>query len=216
MAQQQPATSKPVVEGPQPTVRVMRLYKPIMHVNQTMPRLSNEITEIPNTTNPDFMISQYLLLPDNFGDIYLGELFAAYVSVVNGVQDITYQNVTLSVRLQTINAFHDLYDSRAVDGMPSGTVKLLAPNQTLDMVVQQSLSELGTHTLRVTVVYTDSKSGEVNKTLRKFYRFNVLNPISIVLACLELYDRYMVQCQIVNSTKITLYLEEVRVCSVSQ
>jgi hypothetical protein len=211
MAQQAPPP-RPIVDGPQPTVRVMRLYKPLMHNNSIItPLTSNPHVGMDYNTiaDPDFLLSQYLLLPDSFGDIYLGELFSAYVSVVNGIQDTTYQQVTLSIRLQTLNAAHDLYDSRPVEGIPSCSAKQLGPNQTLDAVVQHTLSELGTHTLRVSVVYTDPKTGEVNKSLRKFYRFNVLNPINIVIACVELYDRYMVQCQVQNTTKIMLFLEDV-------
>eukprot|EP01041_Mallomonas_annulata_P009827 gene9827-20439_t len=137
-------------------------------------------------TGPDFAISQFLLLPDSFGDIYLGELFSAYISVVNGIQEMSFHQVSLAVRLQTTNATHDLYDSRAVKGEPAiGQARTLISNESVDMVVQHTLSDLGTHTLRVTVQYLDNKSNEL-KPLRKFYRFNVLNPLQIRTVCTDL------------------------------
>ena len=67
--------SPPQVVIAQPTVRVMRLYKPCMHIIPTIPR---EI-ESGARKNADFAVSPFLLLPDNFGDIYTGELFSAYI-----------------------------------------------------------------------------------------------------------------------------------------
>ena len=155
----------------------------------------------------DFTLSQYILLPDSFGDIYLGEVFAAYISVVNGV-DVAYK-VTLSARLQTLNATHDLFDSRAQPGDVTGA-KVLNTNDSADMVVQHPLSELGTHTLRVLVSYMDLVTNEP-KTLRKFYRFNVLNPLKILATCYDLGNRFMVQSQVINATKSTISIEHVSV-----
>lgn len=180
-----------------------------MHVVPTVPQISSDSLCVASGHGPkqDFAISQYLLLPDSFGDIYFGELFAAYVSVVNGVQDVSFSQVSLAVRLQTAKATHDLFDSRAANNEISGHCSLLEANSSLDMVVQHSLSELGPHTLRVSVSYMD-KANEV-KTFKKFYRFNVLNPLQISYKCFDLNDQYLIQTQIVNSTKSMIYLEKV-------
>lgn len=207
-----PPTSVPQGEGPQPTVRVMRLYKPCMHLIPTLPSMSNCRGDNIKC-GPDFAISQFLLLPDSFGDIYLGELFSAYISVVNGLQDYIFSQISLSVRLQTANVTHDLYDSRAIKGEPSITVaRSLNPNQSIDMVVQHTLGETGTHTLRVSVQYMDHKAGEM-KPFKKFYRFNVLNPLQIKTICTDMGDRYLIQCLIKNCTKSMLYLEDVSISS---
>ena len=51
----------------------------------------------------------------------------------------------------------------------------LAPGGAVDMIVEKRLEECGTHTLRVSVAYGAAAGGEP-KSLRKFYRFNVLSP----------------------------------------
>lgn len=196
--------SPPQVVIAQPTVRVMRLYKPCMHIIPTIPR---EI-ESGARKNADFAVSPFLLLPDNFGDIYTGELFSAYIAVVNGNQDSLFTQVTLSVRLQTTNATHDLLDCRPEIGEVSGEAKVLNPNEAVDVVVKHTLTELGTHTLRVSVQYSSRYFSET-KTLRKFYRFNVLQPLEIKTTATDIGDRILLQCLIINTTKSPLYLEEV-------
>jgi hypothetical protein len=193
-------------ENAQPTVRVMRLYKPPMHTNATMPSISNG--KIASDEGCKFGISSYLLLPDSFGEIFVGEKFSAYIGVINGYSDFNFQQVTLSVRLQTANFTYDLFDHRAVVGQPSGQSKLLSSNEGFDMVVQHVLSELGTHTLRVTVQYMTALSTEL-KSLRKFYRFNVLQPLQISTNISEINDKIMMQCRVTNITKYPIYLEQV-------
>jgi trafficking protein particle complex subunit 13 len=204
-----------IPEGPSPTVRVMRLYKPPLNTIPCLQQMSSDEFIAENRRKPthsaDFAISPFLMLPDSFGDIYLGEFFSAYISVINGVPELPYQNVTLSARLQTLNATHDLFDSRAIQGKDSSRADILNTSESLDMVVQHTLSELGTHTLRVTVYYTDSKTNEP-KTLRKFYRFNVLNPLTILVASYDLNDRFMIQCQVTNITKVLIHIQDV--CSI--
>jgi hypothetical protein len=199
----------------QPTVRVMRLYKPCLHVLPTNIPLSDYGTSLSSSNKTcvtnDFSISPFILFPDSFGDIYTGEMFSAYIAVVNGIQDTPFNLVTLAIRLQTSNATYDLLDTRASPNVTSGQTKTLAPNEALDMVVQHTLSELGIHTLRVSVQYNHNKSSEP-KTIRKFYRFSVLQPLQIVSHCTELHthnNKIMVQTKVTNATKSPLYIEEV-------
>lgn len=216
--QSPPAPPRVAVEGPQPTVRVMRLYKPALHLPPCLPQLNlDQLFESDSaletkSNDSEFTVSQFLLLPDSFGDIYMGELFSAYISVVNGVE-LPFHQVTLSVRLQTMNAAHDLYDARATPDVNSGFAKVLSPNQSTDMVVQHGLSELGTHTLKVSVIYTDTVTSE-SKTLRKFYRFNVLSPVNILTSCYELDNKYCIQTQIINTTKSVIHIEDVKIIGV--
>ena len=192
-----------------PTVRVMRLYKPCMHVIPTLPpTIESSISK-----NADFAVSPFLLLPDSFGDIYTGELFSAYIAVVNGNQDSTLVQVSLSVRLQTTNATHDLIDWRPISNEQSGVSKSLDPNEAVDVVVKHTLTELGTHTLRVSVQYSSRHFGE-SKTLRKFYRFNVLQPLLILSSGTDIGDRILVQSLVTNTTKSPLFIEEVSPCSI--
>jgi trafficking protein particle complex subunit 13 len=200
----QPQAQQIAVQAP--TVRVMRLYKPCMHVLPTMPMISDVEND---QKNVDFAISPFLLLPDSFGDIYVGENFSAYIAVVNGNPDGSLTQVTLSVRLQTANNTHDLTDSRPRPGEFSGTAKVLNPNESVDVVVKHTLTELGTHTLRVSVQYFSRYFTEP-KTLRKFYRFNVLQPLQITSVGYDLGSKFLVQSVITNTTKSPVFIEDVR------
>ena len=116
--------------------------------------------------------------------------------------------------IQTANATFDLYDCRASDGIISGQSKILNPNENIDMVVQHTLTELGIHTLRVSVQYISNRSNEP-KTLRKFYRFNVLQPINILSSAHELNDKIMIQTKLTNLTKSPLYIDEAKLIPTS-
>ena len=81
-------------------------------------------------------------------------------------------------------------------------------NDKLDMIVQHALNELGTHTLRVSVNYYLINNYEP-KTLRKFYRFNVLQPLMVESHFIDVNGRFMVQCKVTNITKSPIFIEEV-------
>lgn len=87
-------------------------------------------------------------------------------------------------------------------------MKQMNTNDKLDIIVQYPLIELGTHTLRVTVNYLLTPSSET-KTLRKFYRFNVQQPLLVTSTALDINLRYMVQCELKNITKSPIYIDEV-------
>lgn len=175
--------------------------------------LSDNAVEFSKAGGPDFTMSPYLLLPDSFGDIYAGEKFSAYIAVVNGFAQVPFYQVTLAVRLQTSTTVIDLADIRIHADASSS--KTLSCNETFDMIVAQTLNELGIHTLRVSVQYLLTPTSEV-KTLRKFYRFNVLQPLVIQSSYVELNGKPMVQCEVTNATKSPIYIDEVRLraCSI--
>lgn len=156
----------------------------------------------------DFIISPYILLPDSFGDIYLGETFSAYIAVVTGIQEIPLHNVFLTVRLQTISTNYDLSDVRPLNAVPSGSAKVLQPFESMDVIINHKLTELGTHTLRATVQFTANKSSEIT-TVRKFYRFNVLQPLNITSSYIIMDGRILVQCIATNLAKAQIVISEV-------
>lgn len=179
-------------------------YKPGFHIAATVPAL-------PSTGGgSDFALSSHLLLPDSFGDIYLGEKFSAYVAIVNGYPQIPFYNVTLSVRLQTESTVFELQDVRAspLQSQKVSTFAVLNYNESCDVLITHILNELGTHTLRVSVQYSLFPSGEL-KSMRKFYRFNVLMPLIVLSSFREVGHKPMVQCQVTNSTKSPVFIEEV-------
>jgi hypothetical protein len=169
--------------------------------------------EVNKGSGSEFTLSPFLLLPDSFGDIYAGEKFSAYIAVVNGFAQVPFYQVNLAVRLQTATTVIDLADTRSnaeIAGSNQYQSKTLNCNETFDMIVSQTLTELGIHTLRVSVQYLLTPGSEV-KTLRKFYRFNVLQPLVIQSSFTELNGKPLVQCEVTNATKSPIYIDEVRI-----
>lgn len=196
-----------------PTVRVMRLYKPCLHTAPTLPYLPSDTKRPDGTEGAGFAITPFLLLPDSFGDIFVGETFSAYIAVLNGSEHTVYRDLTLSVKLQTVNASFDLNDSRPTTTGPPGTAPTLSPGESLDIVVKHTLNEPGAHNLRVTVTYTtmNSRTNEL-KTQKKYYKFSALEPLHIASSCSELNGKAMVQCQVTNNIKLPVYIEKVCCC----
>ena len=135
--------------------------------------------------------------------------------MVNGFQQQSFHDVSLSVRLQgpsNVEELHDARSNRLEDsgkGNPkdrSSFTDALCMNDTLDVIVKHCLVDLGTHTLRVTVSFTTIPNGEI-KSLRKFYRFNVLRPLQLTSKCLPLKQLPVIQCEVQNSTKSTTLIK---------
>jgi hypothetical protein len=210
-----PAMSPAAAESPQPIVRVMRLYKPVMHMTPPAPQLrmpADVNEEVNKYSETDFALSNFLLLPDSFGDIYLGEKFSAYVSVVNGAAGTTFSPVQLSVKLKTSSSSVDLPDVKPTAGKVSGYASNLKTAEFTDVVVEHVLSTAGTHSLRVMVEYSDPVTNEP-RVLVKNYKFNVLNPLLVSSTALDLGNKYVVQSQITNCTRSLIHIEEVSLLS---
>lgn len=77
----------PTDASEQPTLRVMRLYKPRLDGRRVLPSCSVATATTINCSkvprgDGDFALSSALKLPDSFGNIYLGETFTAYIRYV--------------------------------------------------------------------------------------------------------------------------------------
>ena len=181
----------------QPVVRVMRLYKPEMPLLKSVIPPLNDVND-----GIQFAINPSLVLPDSFGDIFVGEGFSAYVSIV-GTENTLY-DVRLSVKLQTTSETIDLVDSQTIGSFASS----LSLNEYLDLIVRHTLNESGWHTMKVYVHYTLSRQSE-QKMIKKFYRFNVIEPLNItsVVRCVK--DKVFIQFDLVNKCKHILVLENV-------
>jgi trafficking protein particle complex subunit 13 len=170
-------------------------------------------TAFDSSFGSDFILSSNLLLPDSFGDIYVGEKFTAYIAIVNGFPQVPFYSLSVSVSLQTQTTTIDLQDIHPTNQIinpntKSSTFALLNFNESCDVMIQHVLSELGTHTMRVSVQYAVINGGEI-KSMRKFYRFNVLLPLIVLSSFREVLHKPMVQCQITNATKSPIFIEEV-------
>lgn len=70
----------PADTSEQPTLRVMRLYKPRLEGRRVLPSCSTQCAAASSVRGEgDFALSSALKLPDSFGNIYLGETFTAYI-----------------------------------------------------------------------------------------------------------------------------------------
>ncbi len=200
----------------QPTVRVMRLYRPNLHgIHQFSSYSKSEdgSSGVVGSVPSDFAISPYLLFPDSFSDIYCGETFSAYIAVVNGSNDHALQLVKLNIRLQTSSSSYDLYGS---DMGNNNYPVSLAPLGNVNAIVRHELLELGSYTLRVQVEYIVNSSNEL-KTIRKFYKFNVNQPMIVK----KTYDyllqgsRLMTQSTATNMTKAPLFIENISISDIN-
>ncbi|CAM9536008.1 unnamed protein product [Heterosigma akashiwo] len=110
-----------VTEAPnfQPTLRVMRLFSPKLETTSVLPYcpqadalcstgtgLTSPFSQRlrPITDESSFALGNSVMLPDNFGAIFLGETFSGYISVVNHLENITLDQVVVQARLACPNS----------------------------------------------------------------------------------------------------------------
>ncbi|KAJ0405460.1 hypothetical protein ATCC90586_002775 [Pythium insidiosum] len=197
----------------QPTLKVMRLYKPKLYTHgpsssSLMPTTLAQSTALQH----EFAMSSMLILPDSFGEIFLGNTFSSYISVINQYA-CDLRDVGLTANIQCANDRVDLQDNRLTrtgNAPPPNPMKVLPAGSSLDMVVDYPLNQVGNHVLRVGVTYVDPITNEP-KSLRKFYRFAVQNPLVISFKhARQSRDDSLVEAQIRNVSKLPLFLDSIR------
>ena len=147
-----------------PTLKVMRLQAGILGTPAAGALLSS-----------NQILSSNLLLPDSFGLIHVGETFSAYLGVLNSSLELPVRGLSMVAQLQTPS--RRILLPTILDARNNNTSsREVAPGEGVDALISRRLEEMGQHILRVEVSY--HSNGE--KTLRKFYRFNVTNPLKIV------------------------------------
>lgn len=181
-----------------PTFPVRTLSEPERLALPLEPGLSLDSTSaLPDPT-------ELLSLPSAFGNIYLGETFSSYIALSNEFPHAV-DNVVLRVELQTNSQKLLLADSAAPgeavgetptlrrsavasiigNGQELGTPgQINAPEVPLNLQQGESaewplsheIKELGTHILVCAVQYSISQE---RRLFRKFYKFQVLNPLSV-------------------------------------
>jgi hypothetical protein len=170
--QQQPPTAGPTsssttneVTTAVPTLKVMRLQKPELDIAKA------------GTLKPsECLLSSSLCLPDSFGVIHVGETFTAYLGALNVSKRLPVTNLTVTAQLQTPSQRWHMA-SKILDECNAAGGCELQPEQGIDSIVSHTLEEAGQHILRVEVGY--GGIGGTMKSLRKFYRFQVSNPLVI-------------------------------------
>lgn len=140
-----------------PTLRVMRLQSPALH------------TITAGSLDSECVLQNSLCLPDSLG-VYVGETFTAYLGILNVSHTVPIRRLSVAAQLQTPSTRWQL---------PSSLSQSLdvEANSGVDTIVSHAIEEPGQHILRVEVGYLTKEGG--NKTFRKFYRFQVVNPLVI-------------------------------------
>ncbi|XP_053972328.1 trafficking protein particle complex subunit 13 isoform X2 [Hylaeus anthracinus] len=194
-------------------LKVMRLTRPTL-ANPVV--VTCDSTDLPgNTLNNELKndctalqgmetlaVGQFMVLPQSFGNIYLGEIFSSYLCVHNGSNQLV-KNVTVKADLQTSTQIISLSGN-------SGGMKDLAPDSTVDEVIHHEVKEIGTHILVCEVTYTSSNIGATSESFRKYYRLQVVKPLDVKTKFYNAEsDEVYLEAQIQNLTAGPICLEKV-------
>uniref|UniRef100_A0A8C8FFY0 Trafficking protein particle complex subunit 13 n=1 Tax=Oncorhynchus tshawytscha TaxID=74940 RepID=A0A8C8FFY0_ONCTS len=200
---------------------VMRLTKPTLFTNMPVTCEDRDLPgdlfgrlmkEDPSTIKgaEALMLGEMLTLPQNFGNIFLGETFSSYISVHNdSTQEV--KDILVKADLQTSSQRLNLSAS-------NNTVTELKPESCIDDVIHHEVKEIGTHILVCAVSYT-TQAGE-KLYFRKFFKFQVLKPLDVKTkfynaeVSLTPYphpqtDEVFLEAQIQNITTSPMFMEKV-------
>ncbi|XP_064128609.1 trafficking protein particle complex subunit 13 isoform X3 [Loxodonta africana] len=190
---------------------VMRLTKPTLFTNipvtceeKDLPGdLFNQLMrDDPSTVNGAeiLMLGEMLTLPQNFGNIFLGETFSSYISVHNDSSQVV-KDILVKADLQTSSQRLNLSAS-------SAAVAELKPDCCIDDVIHHEVKEIGTHILVCAVSYA-TQSGE-KMYFRKFFKFQVLKPLDVKTKFYNAEtDEVFLEAQIQNITNSPMFMEKV-------
>jgi len=153
-----------VAQSAVPTLKVMRLQAGILGTPAAGALFSS-----------NQLLSSNLLLPDSFGVIHVGETFSAYLGVLNSSSELPVRGLSMVAQLQTPSRRILLPTALDARNNNNSSLREVAPGEGVDALISRRLEEVGQHILRVEVSYDSGGA----KTLRKFYRFNVTNPLQI-------------------------------------
>ncbi|XP_076440909.1 trafficking protein particle complex subunit 13-like isoform X1 [Babylonia areolata] len=193
-------------------LKVMRLTKPTLMAFQPMSSDSRDLcgdlirrlneSDLSKPRGLDyFPLGDLLTLPQNFGNIFLGETFSSYISVHNDSNQLC-KDITLKADLQTGSQRINL---TSVGDQP---VPELLPDHSIDDVIHHEVKELGTHILVCAVSYAHP-SGE-RMQFRKFFKFQVLKPLDVKTKFYNAEtDEVYLEAQIQNITPGPIYMERV-------
>ncbi|XP_043259381.1 trafficking protein particle complex subunit 13 [Colletes gigas] len=194
-------------------LKVMRLTRPTL-ANPVV--VTCDSTDLPgNTLNNELKndctalqgmetlaVGQFMVLPQSFGNIYLGEIFSIYLCVHNGSSQLV-KDITVKADLQTSTQIISLSGN-------SGRMKDIAPDSTIDEVIHHEVKEIGTHILICDITYTPTYSGATLQSFRKYYRLQVVKPLDVKTKFYNAEsDEVYLEAQIQNLTAGPICLEKV-------
>lgn len=175
--------------------------------------------------NDPFIISPLLKLPEAFGSAYVGETFSCTLCANNELQpgDDTksVSGVRVTADMQTPSAPNGIsleLEPREEDETAAGGV--LDVGKSLQKILTFELREEGSHTLAVTVTYTETQLGGEGqaaggrvRTFRKLYQFVAQQLITVKTKISELpakgggLSKFVLEAQLENSGEGSLSLE---------
>ncbi|KAH0627973.1 hypothetical protein JD844_008597 [Phrynosoma platyrhinos] len=196
---------------------VMRLTKPTLFTNipvtceeRDLPGdLFNQLMkDDPSTVKgaETLMLGEMLTLPQNFGNIFLGETFSSYISVHNDSHQVV-KDILVKADLQTSSQRLNLSAS-------SAAVAELKQDCCIDDVIHHEVKEIGTHILVCAVSYTTQAREKMY--FRKFFKFQVLKPLDVKTKFYNaesdlssVTDEVFLEAQIQNITTSPMFMEKV-------
>ena len=142
------------------------------------------------STLRDWPVSSFLVLPNSFGTIFLGDTFHAYLCMRNESSH-PVRDATLLVEMQTgdggqaagRSSGHRVLLAKVTNQDP--TAEHLSSSARIETTVKHEIKELGPHVLICTVTYTvpvleHGQTVWAGRSFRKFYKFAVpASPISV-------------------------------------
>lgn len=184
-------------EGHLLALRVMRLTKPsILGSAFGMFGVGDEKTCSKQCPS---VMDQLLVLPQSFGNIFLGETFVSYVTVHNDSNENATE-VVVKADLQTGSQRINLIQIPARENME--------PGASIDDVMRHEVKELGTHILVCSVNYRSTEGRQ--KFFRKFFKFQVLKPLDVKTKFYNINPAELyLEAQIQNMTDTTMCIEKV-------
>ncbi|KAI8509602.1 Trafficking protein particle complex subunit 13 [Branchiostoma belcheri] len=193
-------------------LKVMRLTRPtFLHVTP----ITCDDRDLPGTTFSqvvrsdmassvgldEFAMGELLTLPQNFGNIFLGETFSCYVCVHNDSTQLV-KDIMVKADLQTSS------QRLTLSGGSSPPIPELGPEGSIDEVIHHEVKELGTHILVCAVSYTTQSSEKMY--FRKFFKFQVLKPLDVKTKFYNAEsDEVYLEAQVQNITAAPMVMEKV-------
>jgi hypothetical protein len=109
----------------------------------------------------------------SFRNMYLGETFTCYV-VIQNESPVGVTNVSVRVDLQTSSQKFSLTDNK--------TMSLMKTGDTIDIIMNHEIKEMGKHMLICTLTYSVPSSALPNSDpifLERFFKFQVKKPLDV-------------------------------------
>ncbi|CAF0943775.1 unnamed protein product, partial [Brachionus calyciflorus] len=208
------------------SLKVMRLLKPSMYC--TLPvyseTTSNNFSDFlidqafdlnsnsaQMNISADFSQTDFLVIPQTFGNLYIGETFTCYICLYN--QSIhKVKELSIKLELQTTNMKIPL----KFNSSKSDYADEFEPDQKFDGIVEHDVKELGNHILICMVGYVNEKGEKMS--FKKFYKFLVSKPFEIQPSypfdksdySSESNQDLIFQAQIQNTTSNYLLMDQVQ------